>query len=242
MIPNGLVPVNTHGQTLQNTIMPWQTGSHPEISNIKEEVLRQSILQTFYVQHILRLMEIEKMPRETTLGAYMNSLNLLYGLLGPIYGALESEMIRPRVENDFFRLYRENVFSPPPDILLQDDQEINFEFQNPLSRAQRTGELEAIDGALLRLSQLTEFELKVKGFAESYDWLNLDEIAQLIMDVQGVPAIGVNSLAQVMKIREARTAQQQAQIAQQQLMVGAEVAGKSAPVLKLLAEQAQGNA
>ena len=244
MTPSGLTVVNTHGQAIQNTIMPWQTGSHPEMSAIKEEELRQAILQTFYVQHILRLMEIEKLPRETTATTYLNALTLLYGLLGPIYGALESEFTRPRVESDFFRLYSEGVFSPPPDVLLDQGQgQISFEFQNPLSRAQRMGELEAIDAGLARLGQIGAAQMQVEQASDVLDWIDIDATAKKILDITGVPATCVRSMEQVLEIRDARSRQQQAAMQQQQLALMAQSAGQAAPMVKALGDmQPQGTA
>lgn len=230
--PAGLTILDTK-EPLQNAIMPWQSGSHPEVSQIKEEELRQSILQGFYVDKVIKLMEIENL-RDMTATAYIQTLNLLFGLLGPVYTGLESGWLRPRVEADVFRLYRNGVFSRPPDMLLETGGNIRIDFQNPLARAQKMGELEAMDQALTRLRPLADAEMALKGYSESFDWLDIDAWAQKVFEVTGTPATLVKSMKQVQEIRQARTEQQQQQMAQQQMAMMGETAGKAAPALKLL--------
>lgn len=235
--PAGLTIIDTR-DAIQNAIMPWQSGSHPEVSQIKEDELRQSIMQCFYVDKIVKLLEIENM-KEMTATAYLHTLNLLFGLLGPIYTGIESGFLRPRVNADFIRLYREGVFSRPPDILLETGGSINIEFQNPLARAQKMGELDAIDAALARLQPIAKAEMEMKGYSEAWDWFDVDKATQRIFDVTGVPATLVKNEQEVMMIRKARTEQEQQKMQQQQMALLANSVGKAGPGINQIAQAGQ---
>lgn len=231
--PGGAMIVDTKGLPIRDVIMPWQTGSSPEISQIKEEELRQSIKQIFFVAQVLQMLEVEK--TQMTAYEFREKLNLLFGLLGPVYSSLETGFLRHRVETDFIRLYEEGVFSPPPDVLLEEgNNQIDIEFNNALSRAQKMGELDSMDLALLRLQPLIKTEVELYGFSEVMDWINRDKWSKRIFDIAGVPATVINSDQEVKGMREARTQSMMQKKQEEQAMMMAEGAGKAAPALKLL--------
>jgi hypothetical protein len=91
LIPAGTLMFNTHGRPIRDVAMPWETGSRPEVSQINEEALRNSINGIFFVQHILSLMEIHK--SEMTVFEYARKLELLFKLVGPTYARLEYEWL-----------------------------------------------------------------------------------------------------------------------------------------------------
>src|SRR6266436_6646441 len=49
LIPGGASSINTHGGRIQDAITAFDTGSRPEVSNIKAEELRKSIREIFFV-------------------------------------------------------------------------------------------------------------------------------------------------------------------------------------------------
>ena len=96
LTPGGPTSVNTHGRPIRDVVVPFETGSHPEVSQIKEEELRKSIREIFYVDHILALLEVHK--SEQTAFEFARKLELLFKLLGPVYGRLEHEFLNHIVE------------------------------------------------------------------------------------------------------------------------------------------------
>jgi hypothetical protein len=99
LTPGGPMSVNTHGQRIQDVIAPFETGSRPEVSAIKEEELRRSIRQIFFVDQILALMEVQK--TEMTAFEFAKKIELLFRLLGPVYGRMEFEFLRRIIDISF---------------------------------------------------------------------------------------------------------------------------------------------
>ena len=226
IVPAGPTSINTHGASISDVIMPWQTGSHPEVSQIKEEELRKSIRQVFYIDQILMLMETSK--SEMTAFEFAKKMELLFKLLGPVYGRAQYEFLQPVWDIAFEQMLLAGAFSPPPDEIQETDGDIEVVFDNPLSRAQRATDVEAMSLAFQDMLPMAQV------WPQILDRWDPDETSRIIMTVRGVPAKATRSDEEMAVFRQAR--QQQEQSEQQLAQMGqiAEAGGKVAPLLTAL--------
>ena len=233
--PGAVTAVRTNGRRVDDMITPYLTGSNPEVTAIKEEELRRSIRQAYFVDQILAMLEVDK-PQMTAF-EFAKKLELLNRILGPVYGRLNSEFLIPMNERHFNLMFRQGAFSDPPDVIFEDDTEdgqlVDVEFDSPLARAQKSGEVEALTLALDDLKAVAEIK------PAAVDILNEDKAARLIFDVRGVPATVTNSEDEITEIRKAKQAEQERQKALETAEVLANAVGKVAPALSA-AQQQQG--
>ena len=226
LTPGGPTSVNTHGGPISDSIQPFQTGSHPEVTAIKEEELRKSIRQIFFVDQILMLMEVNK--SEMTAFEFAKKMDLLFKMLGPVYGRLRKEFLERVWTIKFTQMFHAGAFTEPPPIFFESEAEYDVVFENPLERAQRTGDVDA----MTQVAQDMAPWLPI--YPQMTDWLGADDLAKMFLRTRGVSARVTNSQAQVDATRQARLAQQQQdqQLAEAEQMATA--AGKAAPMLQAL--------
>lgn len=232
LVPAGATSVNTRGGRISDSIMPYETGSNPQVSQIKEEELRKSIRQIFYVDQILALMEVNK--SEMTAFEYAKKLELLFKLIGPVYGRLAWEFLTQIWEISFDIMYEAGAFSPPPPEVLETDGVIDVEFQNPIAKAQRAGDAESLAMATQDLTPL--ISVSPSTLAAFEDRLDADEAVVGTFAVRGVPARWTRSDKEVEARQQARAKQQEAANALAQTGQVAESLGKAAPMVKVLSD------
>ena len=234
LVPAGYTSINTHGRSIADSIQPWQTGSHPEVSQIKEEELRKSIRQIFFVEQILALMEVNK--SEMTAFEFSKKLELLFRLLGPVYGRQEREFLHQIWDHSFDLHLANGLFSPPPRQLEETDGDIETVFENPLAKAQRSADVESIT---LAVQDLTPF---ATVFPQIMDGFDPDKLRKHIFGVRGVPAIVARNDDEVEALRAERLKSQQDEQMLAQAGQVAEAAKNTAPLLKVLQGGQQGAA
>lgn len=219
--------INTHGKSIQDTIQPWQTGTHPEITQLKEEELRKSIRQIFFTDQILMLMEVSK--SEMTAFEFGKKMELLFRIMGTgVYGRCEQEFLRPIWEVCWEQMWMAGAFSPPPAQIFDTDGRIETVFENPIARAQRTGDADALQLAIQDLLPLAEI------FPQQWDWFDPDKNAKKVMRTRGVGADITRSDAEVKQLRAERQQREEEEQALAQTEQVATAAGKAAPMLALM--------
>lgn len=226
LVPGGPTSVNTHGGRIQDVIMPFETGSHPEISNIAEEELRRSIREIFYVDAIRQLLQVEK--SEMTAFEFAKKIELLFRLLGPVYGRLEWEYLHRVIDTTWDLQMDARAFSPPPPEIYETSGQIDISFQNPIAKAQRAGDAEALTMVINDLAPLGQ------QFPEMFDILDPDKTAAGIAELRGLPAKWQRTEDEIKSLRAARHQQNQQENALANLEQAASAAGKAAPALKML--------
>jgi hypothetical protein len=215
-------------------MQPFETGSHPEISQIKEEELRRSIRQLFFVDQILQMLQVEK--PEMTAYEFAKKMEILFKILGPIYGRMQSEFLIPETELTFGLMYDAGAFPPPPPELDSDGTTIDVEFTSPLALAQRAGDVDAIRMTFGDIGAIALGDPeRAEAMLENYD---VDAAARIIGEVRGVPARILRSEKDRDQIRGARVQKmQQAEMVQG--LLAASQAGKNvAPLVKNSGAQA----
>lgn len=226
LIPAGANSINTHGRPIGDSIMPWQTGSNPQLDSIKEEELRKTIRTTFFVEQILQLLEVNK--SEMTAFEFAKKINLLFQILGPVYSRFVVELLQRIVDNIFELQYRAGDFSPPPQAMLRSNGLIHCGFDNPIARAQRAGDAEGLAFWLSDVGPLAQQDPSI------LDWLDKDKASPGLMMVRGIPAHWTRSEEEVAKLRTERDKQNQQDLQLQRAEQMASAAGKAAPMAKVL--------
>lgn len=231
LVPGAPTTVNTHGRPMRDVIAPYETGSRPEISMLREEELRRSIRELFFWETIRQLLQVEK--SEMTAFEFGQKLNLLFRIVATAYGRLRFEFLHRVGEVAFETQFFAGDFPPPPPELFQTDGEILVEFENPLARAQRAGDAEALALSFQDLAPM------LQAMPETFDWLDPDEVAPGVLALRGVPAKWTRSARQVAGLRQERRAQQQAEQDLAATTQVAQAAGQAAPMVREVRESGQ---
>lgn len=233
--PAGIMSVNTHGQPIRDVIAPFETGSRPEVSQIKEEELRKSINRIFFVDQILAMLEVHK--SEMTAEEFRGKMVLLFRLLGPVYGRLEREWLRIIIDVSFQTMLIAGEFSPPPAEMLDSSGDIDVDFQNPIADAQRVADVDAITLAFNDLTPMAQV------FPDVFDRFDPDKTSAEVFDIRGVPAKVTRSDDEMAAVREARAEQARNELALEDAKGVSEALKNAAPMVKALqGQQGQGAA
>ena len=203
MTPAGITVVRSDG-----AIKPLQIGSNWQITDMKENQLRQAIRQAYYSDQL----QLQEGPQMTATEVQVR-YELMQRLLGPTLGRFQSEFLNPLIERVFGIMYRAGAFLKEPEMLR--GQQMDIEYVGPLARSQRMEESVAIE----RLYGLAMNVVQVDPAI--MDNINHDEAIRLRGKLLGVPKTILRSRDEVMEMREQR-AEQQAQMAamQQQQAAG----------------------
>lgn len=147
---------------------------------------------------------------------------LIRQLLGPTYGRLQAEYLKPLVERCFAIAYRAGLFDEAPASL--GERPYTIKYSSPLARAQSLEEVSAMDQHELALANQAVLKPDV---GDTYDF---DEAARERARLLGVPAKLIVDERQVLKIREARA--DAASAAREQDVQDEVVAGAGPDILK----------
>ena len=226
LVPGAPTTINTHGMSIRDQFMPFETGSRPEVTALKEEELRTSIKQIFYVDQILKLMEVNK--SEMTAFEFAKKLELLFRLLGPVYGRTEKEFLSQIWDNAFDEGLAGGLFSPPPNALFDTDGDIETVFENPIAKAQRAADVESIGLATQDLLPIAQV------FPQVWDNYDPDEIVTIVNRTRGVPAKATRSAREREQFRNARMQQEQQEQSLAEAGQIAEAGKNVAPLLTAL--------
>jgi hypothetical protein len=193
------------------SMKPLETGADFNIVFTEKKQLQQAIRKIFMADQL----EPQDGPVKTATEIHVR-VELIRQLLGPTYGRLQAEYLRPLLTRCFGLAFRAGVFSPPPASLR--GRELSVKFISPLARAQSLEEVSAMD----RQEQTLISQAEVAPQAlDTYDW---DEASRERARLLGVPAKLIRDKDQVSAIREARANQQQEQQQQDAMTQAAAVA------------------
>lgn len=109
-------------------------------------------------------------------------VELIRQLLGPIYGRLQAEYLRPLVERCFGIAYRAGVLGPAPDSLAGRDYSVKY--VSPMARSQRLADVTAIE----RLYASAAGIAKARGDNTPLDRLNDAVAMEITAEGLGVPS------------------------------------------------------
>lgn len=197
--------VNQDGRQL---IQPMVTGARVDINEAKMEQRRKAIDSAFLVTLFQILVET---PRMTATEALLRAQEKGV-LLTPAMGRQQSEALGPLIEREIELLATNGKLPPMPPILREAAGEYKITYESPLTRMQRAEELVGVQQSLELLTPYAQLDPSV------LDVIDQDELAQLTVEVSGVPTRVVRSPQKIAERRQARAdaeqAERQAQIAQ----------------------------
>jgi hypothetical protein len=197
-----------------------------DIGNLEEEKLKESIRRIYYTDQL----QLNQGGPQMTATEVQIRFELMQRLLGPTFGRLMTEMLAPMIDRVFGILYRAGKLPPPPEELLDSESGIEIEFEGPLAKAQRSGDITALERWQQVNAPLGQIDVSL------YDNLDPDEVARGTAHITGLPPNWIRSVEDREEIREQRQQQQ----AQQQQMAAAgamaEGMGKAAPMVKASAD------
>lgn len=199
-----------------NAIQPMKFAADFQVDSGMVQSLRDTIRRTFMADQL-------QLPDKSLITAteVERRLEMMQQTLGPTLGRLESEFLSPVVDRAFAIMLRARVLPPLPAILqqMQSMAPINLDirYEGPLARAQRTGDLQAINRTLQVAQALAPLKPDV------LDVLDWDGALVDAAKINGFPASRINDPRDVETTRQQRQAQQQ----QAQMLQAAQMASKT---------------
>ena len=207
----------------QAPIQPLATGGRPDIGEEMMERRRRTINDAFLVTLFQILVDSPQMTATEVLQRAQEK----GALLAPTVGRQQSETLGPLIEREIGVLFRQGVLPPPPEILEEEDYEV--EYVSPLSRAMKSEEGVGILRTLEMVQPIAAVDPSVM------DNFNFDEITRVLADVNGVPQRILNTEDVIEETRGARA--QQAQM--QQALAAAPQAADAALKISQISQSAQ---
>jgi hypothetical protein len=156
---------------------------------------------------------------------FAKRLEMTQRTVGPQLGRIETEGMTPLMRRSFAVQQRGGGFEDPPASVLEQDASIDVEYQGPLAKNQRLGEIEGLERLIGLIT--TIYQLR----PEAADNLAVDDAIRSSADILGVPGKNIENARAVAATRMQRQqAEQQAQQAQG-LRDDAAAGGDLAPLL-----------
>lgn len=162
---------------------------------------------------------------------YSVRVDMMRQALGPIYGRLQAEWLRPLVERCFGIALRAGVLGPVPESL--QGRDFNVVYQSPMARAQKMEDVAAMDRFEMSLASQMQQLAQVDpdgamALADNYD---ADLAARKRAEYLGVPADLIPESKVIEKKRQMREQkrqqQQQQAVLQQGAMAAAQAGGEA---------------
>jgi len=188
----------------KNSLTPLQSGANFSLSDVMVSKLQAAIRKTLMADQL----QPQDGPQMTATEIHVR-VDMIRKLLGPIYGRLQAEYLKPLVERCFGLAYRAGVFKPAPESLR--GRAFSVRYVSPLARAQKLEDVMAIEATWASAAQLAQV------MPEVLDELDASESIKLLVHGRGAPAAIRRKPEDVARLRAER--EQKAQ--QQQMQAGA---------------------
>lgn len=199
-----LTPAAQNMMLTDREITPMNLGGDLKSEMLKGDELRQAIRAVFH-RDLIALPDKNYM----TATEILKNLELINRELGPTLGNLEDGLLKPHAERTYAMMYRAGAFLPPPPSLA--GAVLDVEFEGPLARAQRSGDVTALQTALSLLVDYSQHD------PEALDLPDTDEIVKYTWEVTGNPMRLLRSNSVIQARRQARA---DAEAQQQQAAIG----------------------
>lgn len=208
-----------------DSMKPLLTGSDFNVSFTVKAELQRAIRKVMMSDQL----EPKDGPAMTATEVHVR-VNLIRQLLGPVYGRLQAEWLRPMVERCFGLALRAGILGTPPASLAERDYQVSYD--SPMARAQKLEDVSAMDRFEASLgAQMAQIaQADPEAALELLDNYDTDGAQRKKAELLGVPADLIVDSKVVAERRKQRAAakQQQAQQAMiaQGMGKGVEEAGK----------------
>ena len=229
---SAILPVRTSAGSLnfyrsgsRDKITPLQTGANPALGFNLEEQRRKSIGKAFHIDQLL--MQESNSNRTVTATEIQQKQDERLKMLGPVVGRIQSEMLNPLIGRVFSIMLRGNHFIPAPEILA--NQEIEIEYISNMALSQKGTQLSGIMRGMEIFSSLSQ-SMPIT------DYIDENGLAKELINILGLSAKMIRSDDEVQEIRANRQEQQMQQAQMQQAMAESQMAKNAAPAVKAINE------
>lgn len=179
------------------SMKPLQPASNFNVAFTEKASLQGAIRKTLMADQL----QAQDGPQMTATEVHVR-VDLIRQLLGPIYGRLQAEYLRPLITRCFGLAFRAGIFAPPPPSLA--GRTFTIQYQSPLARAQKLEEVTAIERFMGDMSVIMQVA------PDAIDNVDTDEAARQTAKGLGVPDSIIRPSDQVVAFRAKKqaTAQQ----------------------------------
>jgi hypothetical protein len=199
---------------------------------LNEEKLQQAIRRMFYADQL----QLQEGPQMTAYEVQVR-YELMQRVLGPTLGRLEAEYLSPVIEFVYHTLERAKRLQPVPqsmgDQLNKSGKKFDIEYEGPLQRAQRLGDVVTVQRFFQIALPLAEIDPEVM------DNVDTDATFRILAKQTGTSPQILRSEEDRDKRRAERRAMQAQQAQQVQANETMKAAGAGAPAIKALVEAQQ---
>ena len=217
--------INYYRSGSRDRIEPLNINANNALTLNSENQRRDAINKMFHIDQLV-ITENRNMTATEVLQRQEEKMRIL----GPVLGRLQSELLSPLVTRVFNIMLRNQLFMPSPDILQQ--QELNIEYVSPMALAQRGQELQSLMKGLELFGSLAQT-------MPVMDYIDENGLVKNIISILGLPAKVIKSDAEVEKIRADRAQQEAQMMEQQQALAETQMAKNAAPMAKVVQDGSQ---
>jgi len=198
----------------KNSFFPLSPAGKFELGELKIEQMQREVRRLLMADQLTP----QDKPQMTATEVQVR-VEIIRQLLGPVYGRMQSEYMKPLLERCFGIALRAGVLGQPPEWLL--GKTLSVRYNSPLARAQKMVDVAAMDRFESTLAQ----EVAATGKTELLDNYDFDGAARERAELLGVPMKLIPAARKVEKMREERAAKQAEQ--QQQAMAAQAIGGQA---------------
>ena len=198
--------VNFYRNGVSDKIVPLSGMENILPTEIEQNQCREAIYKAFYVD----IFRMQKENKEMTATEVQARSEEQMRMMAPMTSRIETELLNPLISIVYKLMVK---YRKLPEIEgLGLPQNIRAEYVSPLTRAQKSGQVHAVE-------RLLEF-LQRSGIAATipdiYDNINFDEALRLFFELKGAPQTLLKSQQEIMQIRQQRKIMQLQQMQQLQ--------------------------
>jgi hypothetical protein len=178
-----------------NDLKPYISGANFSVGELNREKLQAQVQAAFYVDQL----QLKESPAMTATEVQAR-MQLMQRLIGPTLARLQNDFLDPLVSRTFRILWRSGRLPQAPQSVIDAKAELNIEYVSPFYRAQRSGEVAAIQ-------QWVGFLASLQPVApDILDNVDFDDVASVTARIMGVPASVQSTDDEVIKARRKREA------------------------------------
>ena len=212
--------LNYYRSGSRDRIEPLNIGANNPLGLNMEDQRRRAISRTFHVDQLL-IQENRTMTATEVMQRNQEKMRIL----GPVIGRLQQELLQPLIIRVFNIMLRNKEFLPAPEILA--NQQIEIEYVSPVALAQKGTQLEGIMRGL-------EIFGSISQISPVTDYIDENGLVKQIINILGLPAKMIKSDKEVEQLRAVRQEQQAAQAQMQMEMMQSEQAKNAAPLVQAI--------
>lgn len=199
----GDVDLSAGGHTVVRSLKelePFLAKGDFRAGELSKTDLRDMINRTFFMDQL----QLKESPAMTATEVNAR-FQLMQRLLGPTLNRLQVDWLDPLIQRTFGILYRYNQLPELPQVLADNESDLDIEYTGPMAKAQQEVRAQAIEQVLGTAIGLIEAFPEIR---------NVPKAAQLyeeLAELRGIPVSDLNSKAEQKRITDAQKQQMEDQ-------------------------------